>query len=171
MEELTNFLHHNLAVVCELMALLVEVWGTFLLAMVLIKEIRNNIKKKFDFTHILNDARLNHGLSTVLEFYLASEILKTVYAENIKSLTNIGLLVVLRISMSVALHWESKHKHTSIDVKHYVDIDDRDVQEMAEYFKGGNNIMDKIRDKVVSVVKDREEKAAQEYGVNDSHEE
>lgn len=110
MELFIHFLHYNLTLICELMAILVEIWGTVLLAIAIYKEIISNIDKKFDFSHILGDSDLNHGLSTVLEIYLASEILKTVYASSLDSLMSIAVLVLLRVSMSVALHWEGKQK-------------------------------------------------------------
>ena len=81
MLELTHILEHFLIELCDLLAVLVEIWGTILLIIVLLKEVVRIFKYKFIFSEIAEDPRFGRGLSSVIEIYMA-----------------------------YALHWEGSHK-------------------------------------------------------------
>jgi len=115
METLIEVLHSNLLQVCQLLATLIEIWGTILLVIVVVKEIINVIKGGFNFEEMHADMQLNQGLSTVLEVYLVAEVLKSVYMVGLQNLLGVGLLVLLRVFIAFALHWEGKNKHEEHD--------------------------------------------------------
>ncbi len=52
---------------------------------------------------------LAQSLKLALEFYLAAEILKTVALRNLEDLSITGLIVGLRIIMTILIHWEERH--------------------------------------------------------------
>lgn len=58
---------------------------------------------------------LAHGMSMALSFMLGGEILSTVTATDWKSCINIGLLILLRASMVLLLHWESKNEEKELE--------------------------------------------------------
>ncbi len=58
---------------------------------------------------------LAHGMSMALGFMLGGEILRTVTSEGWKSSLNIGLLIILRASMTLLLHWEAKAEQKELE--------------------------------------------------------
>ena len=110
MLELTHILEHFLIELCDLLAVLVEIWVTILLIIVLLKEVVRIFKYKFIFSEIAEDPRFGRGLSSVIEIYMASELLKSITSTSVSSLLTVGLLVILRVFMTYALHWEGSHK-------------------------------------------------------------
>ena len=110
MEAITHVLHHGLTTTCEFLVVVIEIIGTVLMVIGLGKELRKIIKYRFKFRDILADPGLNRAMSTVLEVYLSAEILKTVYISQMSELIQIGVLILLRVFMAFALHWEGSHK-------------------------------------------------------------
>ena len=110
MEAITELLHHNLVLTCKFLAVIIEIIGTILMVIGLGKELNKIIKYRFKFRDILADPGLNRAMSTVLEVYLSAEILKTVYISQMSELIQIGVLIMLRVFMAFALHWEGSHK-------------------------------------------------------------
>ena len=110
MEAITELLHHNLVLTCKFLAVIIEIIGTILMVIGLGKELNKIIKYRFKFRDILADPGLNRAMSTVLEVYLSAEILKTVYISQMSELIQIGVLILLRVFMAFALHWEGSHK-------------------------------------------------------------
>ncbi|MBR2802688.1 MAG: DUF1622 domain-containing protein [Erysipelotrichaceae bacterium] len=110
MEAITELLHHNLVLTCKFLAVIIEIIGTILMVIGLGKELNKIIKYRFKFRDILADPGLNRAMSTVLEVYLSAEILKTVYISQMTELIQIGVLIMLRVFMAFALHWEGSHK-------------------------------------------------------------
>ena len=100
MLELTHILEHFLIELCDLLAVLVEIWGTILLIIVLLKEVVRIFKYKFIFSEIAEDPRFGRGLSSVIEIYMASELLKSITSTSVSSLLTVGLLVILRVFMT-----------------------------------------------------------------------
>ena len=108
-EALTENLHHILITGVNLTAVLIELWGLFIIIMAIGKEIYRVIFDfKLNFRKINDDNSLNAGLASGLEVLLASEILKTITVNSYRNLIIIGILIFLRMAM---LHiWESDHK-------------------------------------------------------------
>lgn len=65
---------------------------------------------KFDFEKSHRDMSLSTGLSVALEFFLAAEIIKTITLRDQAELMYIGVLILIRILMTVVIHWELKQK-------------------------------------------------------------
>ena len=110
MEAITELLHHDLVLTCKFLAVIIEIIGTILMVIGLGKELHKIMKYRFKFRDILADPGLNRAMSTVLEVYLSAEILKTVYISQMSELIQIAVLILLRVFMAFALHWEGSHK-------------------------------------------------------------
>lgn len=111
MDVITSNLHGILFSAVTFVTVLIELWGLFVIAIALSKEIyRVVFDYKFDFTMINDDNKLNAGLASALEVLLAAEILKTITIESYRNLIIIGILIFLRIAMAMLLIWESDHK-------------------------------------------------------------
>ncbi|MDD7306751.1 MAG: DUF1622 domain-containing protein [Peptoniphilaceae bacterium] len=65
---------------------------------------------KFDFEESHKDVSLSTGLSVALEFFLAAEIIKTITLRDQSELVYIGVLILIRILMTVVINWELKQK-------------------------------------------------------------
>lgn len=110
-EALTGNLHNILHTGVNLTSVLIELWGLFIIIMAILKEIYRVIFDfKLDFKKINYDNNLNSGLASGLEVLLASEILKTITINSYRNLIIIGILIFLRIAMTLLLVWESDHK-------------------------------------------------------------
>lgn len=60
---------------------------------------------------------INNGLATALEVLLCAEVLKTLVARNISQLIEVGLLIVIRIGITVLVHWELAHANKQVELK------------------------------------------------------
>ncbi len=121
MEAFTNALHNFLFSSVDLVTIVIELWGLFMIIVSITKEIyRVVFKYKLDFRKINADNSLNAGLASALEVLLASEILKTITIDSYQNLIIIGILIVLRIAMAILLIWENNHK---VEVTHHSDHD------------------------------------------------
>lgn len=59
---------------------------------------------------------LAEGLATALEFMMGAEILKTIIIPNIHELLVLGLIILLRLVLSLLIHFELSHeekRHTA----------------------------------------------------------
>ncbi len=52
--------------------------------------------------------QLARGIALALEFLLGGEVLHTIQAEDIQQLLAVGIIVVLRVALTVLIHWEIK---------------------------------------------------------------
>lgn len=52
---------------------------------------------------------LAQSLSLALEFMLGGEILRTVIAHELSDILIVGAIIVLRVALTLLIHWESKH--------------------------------------------------------------
>lgn len=111
MGSLTEGLHHFLFTVTEFLIVLVELWGVFIVITAILKEAYNSLfKYKLDFSHINSDNSLNASLASALEILLVAEVLKTITITNYSNLIIIGVLIFLRMAITLLLYWESKHR-------------------------------------------------------------
>ncbi|MBO4837592.1 MAG: DUF1622 domain-containing protein [Clostridia bacterium] len=51
---------------------------------------------------------LAKGIALALEFLLGGEVLHTIIAEDLQQLLVVGIIVVLRVTLTVLIHWEIK---------------------------------------------------------------
>lgn len=111
MAELTDILHHLLFSIVELLIILVELWGVFIIVSAVLKESYNVLfKYKLDFKQINSDNSLNASLASALEVLLIGEVLKTITITDYRNLVIIGVLIFLRMAITLLLFWESSHK-------------------------------------------------------------
>ena len=111
MEPFTVFLTDILFRLIELAAVIIELWGLFIIMTAIVKEIyRVLFRFRLNFKKINEDNSLNGGLASALEVLLAAEILKTITVDDYRNLIIIGILIFLRIAMAMLLVWEAEHK-------------------------------------------------------------
>lgn len=111
MDFITNHLHNILFSGVNFVAVLIELWGLFIIVTAIGKEIfRVLFDFKLNFKMINDDNSLNAGLASALEVLLAAEILKTITVNSYRNLIIIGILIFLRIAMAMLLIWEADHK-------------------------------------------------------------
>ena len=104
-------LHNFLFTAVTFAAIVIELWGLIVIVVGFIAELlRTFTNYRFNFHKANEDNNFNHALSTGLEILLAAEILKTITIDNFENLIIIGVLVVLRIVMTLLLVWESDHR-------------------------------------------------------------
>ncbi len=108
--DLYETLHHMLTTLVEYGSIFFEAAGVLIL---LWAGIRGVIQycRGYHRTHL----ELAHGMSMALGFMLGGEILSTVTAESYSQCLPIAFLVVLRASMTLLLHWESKSEEKEIE--------------------------------------------------------
>lgn len=106
-----KILEEILHIAAEVISLVIEYWGLAIITITMFRAIKNCIKEhRFNFDKIVRDSTINHGLSVALEILLAAEIIKTITAGTIDGLIKIILLVVIRVSITLVLVFEEKHK-------------------------------------------------------------
>lgn len=111
MPEITTILHHFLFDLVDLLIILVELWGVFIIITAVIKEIYNVLfVYKLDFKKINSNNALNASLASALEVLLIGEVLKTITITDYRNLVIIAVLIFLRIAITLLLFWESSHK-------------------------------------------------------------
>lgn len=99
-------MNHILKIIIENAALFIELIGVFVIIMSIVGVLFTFFKSKFNFELTNRTSKLNSGLAFALEILLASEILKTLIAQDLSNLMELGALVGIRIIMTVLIHWE-----------------------------------------------------------------
>ena len=65
-------------------------------------------------SYVRNDGKtrkiLGESMATALSFMMGSEILRTVTAPDLMEIAIIGGIIVLRVALTVLLHWEMSHE-------------------------------------------------------------
>ena len=88
---------------------LAETTGILIIAYSLVKcfiEYVMHIFKKCTKTEDHLQENLAEGLATALEFMMGAEILKTVSVPNVNELMGLGLIILMRVVLSLLIHFE-----------------------------------------------------------------
>ncbi len=88
---------------------LAETTGILIIAYSLVKcfiEYVMHIFKKCTKTEDHLQENLAEGLATALEFMMGAEILKTVSVPNVNELMSLGLIILMRVVLSLLIHFE-----------------------------------------------------------------
>ena len=109
---LAHTLHEFLAVAVEFGVVFFEAVGIIILMLSGIRGFYWFVCRK-NLRHI--HLQLAHGMSIALGFMLGGEILRTVTSSGWQTSLNIGLLIILRASMTFLLHWEAKSEEKEIE--------------------------------------------------------
>lgn len=107
--ELLHQLEGTFRIIIYFAILLVEFVGVAVLLIAAVKSIFGY------FTHAPH-ARLvlAQGISLSLEFKLGGEVLRTVTAREWNELTVLGAVVILRIAMTLLIHWEIRNEESKL---------------------------------------------------------
>lgn len=109
---LAHTLHEFLATIVEFGVIFFEAVGIIVLLFAGIRGFIGYLNHK---DHRRVHLQLAYGMSMALGFMLGGEILRTVTSEGWQSSINIGLLIILRASMTFLLHWEAKAEEKEIE--------------------------------------------------------
>ncbi|MDO5690241.1 MAG: DUF1622 domain-containing protein [Tissierellia bacterium] len=102
----------------SLASLFIEAMGVIIIIVTVFKGLYQMIfVKKLNFEEIGSDTILNNGLSAALEIILAAEILKTLIARSSAAIIEVGALVIIRIFITIIVHWELIQKERHIEVR------------------------------------------------------
>lgn len=96
-ESLSPIVVHSL----ELIGILIIIYGS-------IKALKIFFKDGMDLSNSLVKITLGEALALSLEFKLGAEIIKTVIVRDMNELIILGFVVVLRIVLTILIHWEVK---------------------------------------------------------------
>ncbi len=108
-EEFLHIISEFSVYALELVGILIVVIGSIRALLRLAKCLR----KKTPF-HVVVD--LGKALSLALEFKMGAEIIKTVIIHDLKELSILGVVILIRAALAFIIHWEMKNeeKHNSI---------------------------------------------------------
>ncbi|MDO5714348.1 MAG: DUF1622 domain-containing protein [Tissierellia bacterium] len=102
---------HFIQILIHYVASFIELCGIFLIIATVIKEMYLIIVEyRFHIKNTDRDTTMNQGLATSLEILLGAEILKTIAYRDIRQLVEVGVLMLIRVFMTVLIHWELSHK-------------------------------------------------------------
>lgn len=102
------FIEHYLFEVIFFVVAIIEVIGTFIIALACGRTFYRLAKKKFNFDGQAIKIELAKALALALEFKLAAEILKTVTIRTLEESFVLAAIVVLRVILTAVIHWEIK---------------------------------------------------------------
>ncbi len=100
---MAHFLHEVLVALVEYGAIFFELAGVIVLLYVGFRGCLHCFKHTPRAT-----VEMGHGMGLALKFMMGGEILKTVTATSLESCTLILFLIVLRVALTLVLHWETK---------------------------------------------------------------
>ena len=105
-ETLSPIVVHSL----ELIGILIIIYGS-------IKALTIFFKDGMDLSNSLVKITLGEALALSLEFKLGAEIIKTVIVRDLNELIILGFVVVLRIVLTILIHWEVKQSVLTGDLE------------------------------------------------------
>lgn len=92
-------------------AVAIEILGLIILIIAVVRSFfKIIIDEKLDFILSGKDLLLDNGILIAMEFFLAAEIIKTLVAKDATDLFHVGILVFIRIVITVIVHWEIRQK-------------------------------------------------------------
>ena len=128
-----NMEHIN-NVVIPVLADVIELVGVIIIGVSVFIGIWNLVvKNKFRFRATEKNPIINQGLAASLEILLAAEILKTLVARDLHAIGEVGALVIIRILITVVIHWELSEKEKTIKLERIEK--DRDIRFKKELLR------------------------------------
>ena len=106
METIILFLEEILEYIARYAILMFEFIGVIILVKTAFLGIHNYFVKRNPETRLL----LAEGMATGLEFKLGGEILRTVIVREMSEILLVGGIVVLRIALTLLIHWEIQNE-------------------------------------------------------------
>lgn len=105
-------MHAILTIIIPILASLIESVGVIIIVYGCIKALSMFAKDGFDLNISKPKLELAKALAFSLEFKLAAEILKTVVIQTIDEFIVLAAIVVLRVVLTLVIHWEIKSSET-----------------------------------------------------------
>lgn len=87
---------------------ILELVGVFIITLASIRGLLDLIKNGFDFSDDQTAVDFAKAMSLSLEFKLAAEIIKTVIIRSLDEFVILAAVAILRVVITVVLHWELK---------------------------------------------------------------
>lgn len=105
-------MHAILTIIIPILASLIESVGVIIIVYGCIKALYMFVQDGFDLNISKPKLELAKALAFSLEFKLAAEILKTVVIQTIDEFIVLAAIVVLRVVLTLVIHWEIKSSET-----------------------------------------------------------
>ena len=103
-------LEHVVSAVLEILIPVCEIIGIFVVAISALSAFGRYLRRLVSGDMGDIKFRLAAGLALSLEFKMAAEILKTVQVHDLRELTVLAIVIVLRALLSFLIHFEMQHK-------------------------------------------------------------
>ena len=103
-------LEHVVSAVLEFLIPVCEIIGIFVVAISALSAFGRYLRRLVSGDMGDIKFRLAAGLALSLEFKMAAEILKTVQIHDLRELTVLAIVIVLRALLSFLIHFEMQHK-------------------------------------------------------------
>lgn len=110
---ITEQMNRLLKFLIELSVVAIEFLGLIVIVVTGLKAFAEWLKKDR-----LTRLHLSEGLSTALSFLLCGEILRTIVTHEIYEVALIGGIVLLRVALTLLIHWEAKKEKEELDEHH-----------------------------------------------------
>ncbi|WP_282925610.1 DUF1622 domain-containing protein [Helcococcus kunzii] len=101
-----HFLETVLDSIAPVIIMALEIIGIFIILYGSLAALYNFVKNKLDLRENRTKIILGEALSLGLEFKLGSEIIKTVIVRSLDELIILGIIVGLRVVLTLLIHWE-----------------------------------------------------------------
>ena len=105
-----EFLQHCLHLLIEYAILGFEFVGVSVMIVAGVKNLFNYVRRDIRVPLVLAK-----GIAMGLEFMLIGEILRTVVAHDISEIIPVACIVVIRVALTVLIHWEIKEEEREIE--------------------------------------------------------
>lgn len=117
MEHLLELLHEFLLELLHFAITPIEIMGVFIILISSARAFYFYVKS-IVFTRHVADHKLKRDfarhMGIALEFLLAAELLKTLVIGSSQELLILGVIMAMRIAITVLLHWEMKSDHVEV---------------------------------------------------------
>lgn len=101
-----HFLESGLEIIAPIVIVLLEIIGVCFILYGAVTALVNFAFYGYDLRENKTKILLGEAFSLALEFKLGSEIIKTVVVRSLDELIILGIVVVLRVVLTLVIHWE-----------------------------------------------------------------
>lgn len=104
--DIGHWVEHLVSVIAPLVTGSLELIGILIVVYGSVTSLIMLVKSGFNFADRSTILNLGEALSLSLQFKLGAEIIKTVVVRNLQEVLILGFIVVLRIALTLLIHWE-----------------------------------------------------------------
>lgn len=121
MTAISDALHHFIFTVSPIITQILEIIGIGFIFIGSLITLWALFKSGFDFSNRAITIRFGEILAMALQFKLGAEIIKTVTIRDVSELIILSIVVILRIVLTLVVHWEIKAAEESNHLENNLD--------------------------------------------------